>query len=154
MEKVTSTYLKNRLGEVLDKAAVERVAIERHGRVVAYLVPAFEAKPGRRSVLGKSCARPFGRAQEERLLRLCASGDLRPSRWRRAGDPQLLAGIAALLASVDLFDRGRLFALAEQLNPGTSSVESFGRWLATSPVRPARFLPMLRERMRQRERAK
>ena len=152
METVTSTYLKNRLGEVLEKAAVERVAIERHGRIVAYLVPAFEAKAGRKSAARRTSAKPFGRAAEERLLELCASEDFRPSRWRRAGDPRLLAGVAALLASVDMFDRARLFALAEQLHPGTSAVEGLGQWLATSAVRPARFLPMLRERLKRRER--
>jgi prevent-host-death family protein len=152
MDKVSSTHLKNRLGEVLARAAVGRVAIERHGRVVAYLVPAFEGEGERDRTLARrsAAAKPFGRAEEERLLELCARGDFRPSRWRRAGDPALLAGVAALLASVDLFDRTRLFALAEQLQPGTSSVEGLGRWLAASPVKPARFLPLLRARMKRR----
>jgi prevent-host-death family protein len=150
MDKVSATHLKNRLGEVLARAAVGRVAIERHGRVVAYLVPAFVVGRRRASARRGAAARPFGRAEEERLLELCASGDFRPSRWRRAGDPALLAGVAALLASVDLFDRTRLFALAEQLQPGTSSVEGLGRWLAASPVKPARFLPLLRARMKRR----
>ena len=96
-------------------------------------------------------AKPYGRAEEDRLLKLCASCDFRPSRWRRAGDPWLLAGVAALLASVDLFDRNRLFALAEQLNPGMSTVEGLGKWLSESPVKPDRFLPMLRRRLKRRQ---
>ena len=39
MYSVNATELKNRLGPVLARAALERVAVTRHGRVVAYLVP-------------------------------------------------------------------------------------------------------------------
>ena len=40
MDTVNATELKNRLGPVLARAELAPVAIERHGRVVAYLVPA------------------------------------------------------------------------------------------------------------------
>jgi prevent-host-death family protein len=143
---VTATDLKHRLGEVLDRAMLGKVAIERHGRVVAYLVPATDPGVARRA---KRKHRPAGltRQQEDRLLELCASGDFRPSRWRRAGDPELLAGFAALLASVDMFDRARLFALAERLKPGMSTLQGFDDWLKDAPVEPARFLPMLKARL-------
>ena len=84
------------------------------------------------------------RQAEERLVRLAASGDLRPTRWMRAGSPYLLAGLATMLASQPGFDRARLLALAEQLHPGMSRPADFGAWLLNSPIRPARFLPMVR----------
>jgi hypothetical protein len=40
-----------------------------------------------------------------------------------------------------------MLALAERLSPGMNSVERFGDWLRHSPLDPARFVPMLRERM-------
>ncbi len=144
METVNATHLKNRLGEVLARAASGPVAIERHGRVVAYLVPPPSAKPPRRPPRSRPS---LGRREEERLLDLCAGGDLRLSRWRRAGDPQLMAGVAALLAAVGIFDRDRLFALAERLHAGMATKAGLERWLATGPVRAARFVPMLRARL-------
>ena len=44
METVSATRLKNRLVEVLRRAALGPVAIERHGRVVAWLVPPASVK--------------------------------------------------------------------------------------------------------------
>jgi prevent-host-death family protein len=148
MQTVNATHLKNRLGEVLARAASGPVAIERHGRVVAYLVPprAVEAVPR-----PSTARRSLGRKEEERLLDLCASGDFRLSRWRRAGDPRLLAGVAAMLAALDIFNRDRLFALAERLYPGMSSRVGFDQWLETGPVRPARFVPMLRAHLKARQ---
>jgi antitoxin (DNA-binding transcriptional repressor) of toxin-antitoxin stability system len=147
METVRATDLKNRLGEVLAKARLHPVAIERHGRVVAILTPVSSESPAR---AGRALKRrpQMPRAQEERLVDLCASGDLRPSRWLRGGNPRLLAGVAVMLASQPEFDRYRLLALAEQLEPGMARPENFGRWLEESPLRPARFLPMVRAQMR------
>lgn len=148
MEKVNATQLKNRLGEVLAQAALQPVAIERHGRVVAWLVPprAAKARPGK---AGAVRSRPrWSRSVEARILELCARGDFRPSRWLRAGDPQMLAGVAAMLASQAGFHRTRMLTLAERLHPGTSAPGNFSRWLARSPVQAARFLPMLEARMR------
>ena len=141
VETVTATELKNRLGPVLARAQLSPLAIVRHGRVVAYLVPAGSPRP--RKANPAAAKRSLSRAEEGRLVELCASGDLRPSRWRRAGDPQLLAGVATLLASQRGFDRPRLLALAERLHRGMSTPAEFGRWLRQSPVRPARFLPMV-----------
>jgi antitoxin (DNA-binding transcriptional repressor) of toxin-antitoxin stability system len=147
METVSATDLKNRLGEVLAKARLHPVAIERHGKVVALLTPVpTDPAPTRSRVDQRRPQMP--RDQEERLVDLCASGDLRPSRWLRAGDPRLLAGVAVMLASQPEFDRYRLLALAERLEPGMSRPENFGRWLQESPLRAARFLPMVRAQMR------
>jgi len=148
MNTVTATELKNRLGPLLDTAQWAPVAIERHGRVVAYLVPASAATPAAHA-RAKATQPPvtWTRAQEERVLELCASRDFRPSRWARAGDRDFLAGVAALLASLPEFPRPKMLALAERLSPGMNSVERFGDWLRHSPLDPARFVPMLRERM-------
>jgi antitoxin (DNA-binding transcriptional repressor) of toxin-antitoxin stability system len=149
MKSVPATELKNRLGEALKWAALEPVAVERHGRVVAYLVPPTYARtPARTGRSRPPAAKRYGRADEERLLELAAGGDFRPSRWARAGDASLLAGLAALLASVPGFDRGRMLGLAERLHPGMSRPEALDHWLATSPVKASRFLPMLAMRMR------
>lgn len=148
MKTIDATELKTNLGGVLARAAVDKLAIRKHGRVVAYLVPAREVDQPRkkRQRLPKS----LSRAQEERLLELAASGDTRPSRWRRAGPPQLLAGLAALLGSLDLGNRERLLALAEQLWPGMSTLEVANEWLRDSPIKADRFVPMLRARLEQR----
>lgn len=145
MYTVNATELKNRLGPVLARAALEPVAIMRHGRVVAHLVP---ATPELRQRVGTvQPVQGLSRRDEERLVRLCASGDLRPSRWLHAGDRRLLAGVATMLASQPEFDRVRLLSLAERLSPGMSTPEEFGRWLRTAPVRAARLLPMVRAEM-------
>jgi antitoxin (DNA-binding transcriptional repressor) of toxin-antitoxin stability system len=153
MDAVDATELKTNLGAVLARAAVERLAVRKHGRVIAYLVPAREHDAPRNKRAPKLGRMPksLSRAEEERLVKLAASGDTRPSRWRRAGDPQLLAGLAALLGSLDLGHRERLFALAEQLWPGMSTLAVANEWLRRSPVKADRFVPMLRAQLAQRE---
>ncbi len=151
METVNATDLKHRLGSVLDLATLKEVAITRHGRVVAYLVPAKSRERGARRKTSGTAPPGLGRAQEERLLKLCASGDLRPSRWRRAGDPEVLAGVAVMLASTDLFDRRRLLALAESLHPGMTNPEVFAEWLEHAPVKGARLVPLLEAELRHRK---
>ena len=148
MKTVNATQLKNRLGEVLQSAALAPVAIARHGRVVAWLVPAARVKARAEQTRAAPPPRRWSRRDEDRVVELCAHGDYRPSRWLRAGDPRVLAGVAAMLASQDGFDRARMLALAERLHPGMSVPAGFGRWLARSPVQAARFLPMLEARMR------
>ena len=147
MQSVRATDLKNHLGEVLARVIFGPVAIERHGRVVALLVPPPAEKsrgPSRR----RAEAPRWNRRAEERLVELCAGGDFRPSRWLRAGDARTLAGVATMLASETGFDRARMLALAERLHPGMSRPAMFGRWLAHAPVQAARLLPMLVARMR------
>lgn len=153
MDEVDATELKTNLGDVLARAAVGALAIRKHGRVVAYLVPAreFEAPRKRRKIRLASMPKSLSRSEEERLLELAASGDTRPSRWRRAGDPQLLAGVAVLMGSLDLGPRERLFALAEHLWPGMSTLEVANEWLRRTPVKADRFVPMLRARLAQQQ---
>jgi len=85
----------------------------------------------------------FGRDDEEKLLDLCVSRRLDAAAWERLGPKFFMAGVAVMLASVSDFDRRALLDLAEQLHAGSSQVEGFALWLAHSPLRPSRFLPML-----------
>jgi antitoxin (DNA-binding transcriptional repressor) of toxin-antitoxin stability system len=152
VDSVNATLLKNRLGEVIRRAALGPVAIVRHGRVVAHLVP----PPGLKGRIASGAARPrrWTRREEERVVELCARRDFRPSRWLRAGEPRLLAGVAAMLASHPSFDRTRMLALAERLDPGMSTPGKLGRWLAGSPVLAARLMPMLEARLQERRAAR
>jgi hypothetical protein len=88
------------------------------------------------------------REYEAELLALCASGPLDPEEWRGAGPAFFMAGLAVMLAGVRGFDRGRYLALAEALHPGSGAPEVFALWLARSPLRPSRFLPILKARRR------
>lgn len=147
VETVKATLLKNRLGAVLARAALGPVAIERHGRVVAYLIPPASVKARATGAREARGGPRWSRRVEERVVELCARGDFRPSRWLRAGDPRMLAGVAVMLASQDGFERTRMLALAERLQPGISAPDGFGRWLEHTPVQAARLLPLLRARM-------
>ena len=90
----------------------------------------------------------FGREYEEELLDLSASGSVDPAAWRARGPAFFMGGLAVMLASARGFERERYLRLAETLHPGVSTPEVFGMWLAKSPVRPSRFLPMARKRKR------
>jgi hypothetical protein len=59
-----------------------------------------------------------------------------------------MAGLAVMLASAANVDRRLLLDLAEHLHPGASDVAVFNRWLERSPLRPARFLPLVDARRR------
>ena len=144
MESVNATQLKNRLGQVLRKAALGPVAVVRHGRVVAHLVPPRAVAARGRAPEGR---RRWTRREEERVVELCGRGDFRPSRWLRAGDPHTLAGVAVMLASMEDFSRETMLALAERLDPGMTRPAKFGRWLARTPVQAARFLPLVKARL-------
>lgn len=148
MQTVHATALKNRLGEVLARVALGPVAIQRHGRVVAWLVPPPAEKPRKPATRPAQPPR-WNRRAEERVIELCAQGDFRPSRWLRAGDAQTLAGIATMLASEHGFDRTRMLALAERLHPGMTAPAAFNRWLERTPVHAARLLPQLAARLRE-----
>src|SRR6266496_2809175 len=148
METVKATLLKNRLGEMLARAALAPVAIERHGRIVAYLVPA-SARQSTRQATKPRTRQAWDRRIEERAVELAACGDFRPSRWLRGGDPRLLAGISVILASHERFNRTRMLALAERLHPGMSAPQNFGAWLRTTPVLAERFLALLDARLRE-----
>jgi hypothetical protein len=88
------------------------------------------------------------RDYEALLAALCAPGPAEPEAWRAAGPAFFMAGLAVMLAGARGFDRVRCLALAERLHPGSSTPEAFALWLARSPLRPSRFLPLARERRR------
>jgi hypothetical protein len=88
------------------------------------------------------------RDYEVRLLDLAASGNVDLATWRAHGPAFFMAGLAVLLASARGFPREQYLKLAEALHPGVSNPEVFGMWLNKSPVRPSRFLPMVRNRVR------
>ena len=144
MKTVAATEVKNRFGAVLEQAMHGAVAIERHGRVVAYLVPARDYA-GPAEATAEFPGR-FGRTEEERLLDLCASGRLEPRLWRQHGAAFFMAGLATMLASARGFPREQLLGLARELYPGMADAGTFARWLEGSPLRAARFVPMLRKR--------
>lgn len=142
MKTVSATRAKNRFGEVLAEALRAPVAVERHGRVVAYVVPAnaYAAPEG-------EMPPRLTRDAEARLLDFCAALHLDAEAWRAQGPPYFMAGVAALLASLRGLPREALLDLAERLHPGMSRQEVFARWLERSPLRAARFVPMLRQRL-------
>jgi hypothetical protein len=88
----------------------------------------------------------FGREDEDRLLDLCASGNVDPEAWREHGTGFFMGGLAVLLAGARGFEREKYLRLAETLHAGVSTPDVFGLWLEKSPLQPARFLPMLRMR--------
>lgn len=147
METVDATTLKNRLGAVLERAALAPIAIERHGRVVAHLVPVPQRDTGRRP---RTAAAMWNRTSEQRAVDLAVSGDYRPSRWLRAGDAGHLAGVCMMLASHPRFDRARMLALAERLQPGIAKPAQFDRWLRTTPVQAERFMRLVDAALRER----
>lgn len=88
---------------------------------------------------------PLGidRHYEQQLLELCVSRTFDDARWCALGPRYFMAGLAVMLASSPQFDRRGLLALAERLHPGVSEPAVFSGWLARSPLRPSRFLPLL-----------
>ncbi len=85
----------------------------------------------------------YGREEEEALLELCSERELDLDRWQSAGPSFFMGGLAVMLASTRGYPRFRYLDLAEALHPGITTPEVFSTWLAQSPVRPSRFLPML-----------
>ena len=138
---------KETLSRLRDRRTCEFATLEALARAVGATVVVSTEAPMGLSPDGHFPA-AVDRDGEARLLDLCASGTVDPAVWRRAGPPFFMAGLAVMLAGVRGFDRGRYLALAERLHPGCSAPEVFALWLARSPLRPSRFLPMLRARRR------
>lgn len=84
---------------------------------------------------------------EARLIHLLSSRSTNEAEWRALGPGFFLAGLAVMLASVHGLDRHRYLALAESLHPGASEPRVFARWLADTPLSPARLLPMVQQRL-------
>ena len=88
------------------------------------------------------------RSLEARLVDLLGSGSTRIGDWRPLGPQFFLAGLAVMLASLPEFDRSKYLDLAEALHPGATEPRVFAKWLAETPLPPARFLPMLEAALR------
>jgi len=86
------------------------------------------------------------RQLESILLDVLSTRSSRAQDWRPLGPSFFLAGLAVTLASVPGFDRRRYLELAEALHPGATEPRVFAKWLAETPLPPARFLPMLQAR--------
>jgi hypothetical protein len=59
-----------------------------------------------------------------------------------------MAGLAVMLAGSPGRDRSALLELAERLHPGASEPAVFARWLERNPLRPSRFLPLVKAHSR------
>jgi hypothetical protein len=84
---------------------------------------------------------------EARLIDLLHSRSTDETEWRELGPGFFLAGLAIMLASVPGFDRPRYVDLAESLHPGASEPRVFEKWLADTPLAPARLLPMVQRQL-------
>jgi hypothetical protein len=114
--------------------------------LVALAAP-FQLRVALEQALPRDMPTTFGREEEEQLLNLCSAPNLDLRAWRAAGPRYFMAGLAMLLACASDMDRPTLLMLADALYPGMSKPEVFSDWLKSGPVRPARFLPMLRKRL-------
>jgi hypothetical protein len=95
---------------------------------------------------GEHVPERLDREYENELLDLAASSDTDLAHWRARGPAFFMGGFAVMLASARGFDRERYLRLAEALHPGITTPEVFAVWLSRSPLRAARFLPMVRRR--------
>lgn len=135
---------KETLSRVKSQPSCDLRTLAALGQSVGYTLAAVPAGvPG-----GRHLPERYGRDDEDRLLDLCASGNLDPAVWRTHGPSFFMGGLAVMLASARGFERERYLKLAEALHPGVSSPEVFGMWLRQSPLRASRFLPMARRRKR------
>jgi DNA-binding phage protein len=120
-------------------------------------VAALSHALGKQLTLGEPTtaqARPRGlwpttvdRRLETRVVDLVHSRSTSESEWRALGPAFFMGGLAVTLASVPGFDRRAYLDLAEALHPGASEPRVFERWLADTPMPPARLLPMLQSQL-------
>lgn len=133
---------KETLSRLRGRRSCDFATLQTLARVVGASVGAIDGNVPGSTEDGRFPAQ-LDREYEERLLDLCASGDVEPTRWRQCGPAFFMAGLAVMVASVPEFDRRSLLDLAEALHAGSSQAGVFALWLERSPVRPSRFLPML-----------
>jgi len=90
--------------------------------------------------------RAVDRLYEQKLVALAASAERAPEVWRAHGPAFFMGGLAVLAAGAQGIgmDRNRLLDLGERLHPGISEPQVFQRWLDATPLKPSRFLPMVR----------
>ncbi len=79
-------------------------------------------------------------AYEDDLLDLLNAPRVDERRWRAAGPPYFMAGIAVALAGLHEASRVAWLAYAEGLHPGITQPGVFERWLARTPWPPARWV--------------
>jgi hypothetical protein len=84
------------------------------------------------------------RDTERKYAQLCASGSTDVSRWLREGPRYFTAGLAMMMASARGADREAYLGLAAALCPAMQDPAEFAMWLAMTPAKPSRFLPMVR----------
>ena len=87
---------------------------------------------------------------ETNLIDLIGTGSTRAEDWRPLGPPFFIAGLAVTLASLPEFDRRTYLGLAEDLQPGATTLQVYAKWLAETPLPPGRFLPMVRTKLASR----
>jgi hypothetical protein len=141
-----ATVRKETLSRLRQRKSCDFATLQALAEVVGTRVGVLDAKAPGSTADGHFPAK-VNRALEEKFLDLCASRDLDRERWENLGPAFFMAGLAMMVASVKGFDRSGLCALAEQLHPGGSQPDVFSLWLARSPVRPSRFLPLLDSRV-------
>lgn len=98
--------------------------------------------------LERQLPKSLTRRHEERLLDLCASGNVELEDWRKCGSGFFMGGVAILLASSIHFDREKYLNLSEALHAGISTnLRLVQLWLDKSPAQPSRFMNLLKTRM-------
>jgi hypothetical protein len=137
---------KETLSRLRQRKSCDYATLQALAQVVGARVGVLDANAPGSTADGHFPAK-LNRALEDKLLDLCASRDLDREHWENLGPAFFMAGLAMMVASVKGFDRSGLCALAEELHPGGSQPDVFSLWLARSPVRPSRFLPLLDNRM-------
>ncbi len=138
---------KETLSRIRRRSSCDFNTLQALAQAVGKTIQAVPSKPAASTTDGHFPTR-FDRAAEDRLLFLCTSGDLDPQHWQEYGSFFFMAGIAVMLASLRNMNRKRYLALAEALHPGSSRPEVFALWLLRSPLRPSRFVPSLRARLK------
>jgi hypothetical protein len=133
---------KETLSRLNGRSSCDFATLQGLARVVGARVSVIDEEAPEATSDGRFPAH-LSRQYEEKLVDLCASREFAPHLWRHYGPAFFMAGIAVMIASVPEFDRRSLLDLAEGLHAGSSQVGVFEMWLEGSPVRPARFLPML-----------
>jgi len=96
---------------------------------------------------------PADRAAEKAFVEFCAWFPPDAELWRQYGDPQLLAGVAVLLAGHQGFERPAYLALAEALHAGAGTVGQFKEWHRTHRPDLPRLLAMIDRERRTHARA-
>ncbi|MFM1886793.1 MAG: hypothetical protein RL026_1950 [Pseudomonadota bacterium] len=88
-----------------------------------------------------------GRELEERILQQVAAGSTDRAAWQALGPASFVAGLLQMLAGLPVPAAPAWARLAEELQPGIGRAADLEAWLATTPLKPARLMPMVRARL-------